>query len=138
MDVDVELLIPGVQCREDSGPSAEELWIGEQLRERLRCGGEERVGELAFVVTPQLVELMWDGEDDVMMGHAEQSLLPSIEPFFAWQPSTLGATAVQAGVVCDLVIMPFGATVDVAAHLACSAMNNAPSSVTHIIGQLPR
>ncbi len=56
MDVDVELLIPGVQCREDSGPPAEELWIGEQLRERLRCGGEERVGELAFVVTPELVE----------------------------------------------------------------------------------
>jgi hypothetical protein len=28
--------------------------------------------------------LMWNREDDVMMGHAEQTLLPSIEPVLAW------------------------------------------------------
>ncbi len=138
MNVDIEFLVPCVQGRQDTGSPAEILWIIEQLRKCLRSGGEERVGELAFVVTPELVELVWDGEDDVMMGHAEQPLLPSIEPFFAWQPGTLRATAVQTRVVSDLVVMPFGATVNVTAHFASSAVDDAPRRVAHVIGQFPR
>jgi hypothetical protein len=44
----------------------------------------------------------------------------------------------QAGVIGDLVVMTLGTTVDVSSHFTRSAMDNAPSGMSHVRGQLPR
>ena len=132
MHVLLQFLIPGVQSGQDSDASAQELGIAEQFAEGLRSGGKERVGERGFVASPDLVEFMRDGEDDMMMRAWEQSLSATIEPSFFGQPTALRAGPMPTGVVSDLMKVSVGATVEMATEFSSSTVLDGPGGAVHL------
>jgi hypothetical protein len=60
-------LAPGMQRREQSGLRAEVLWICQQLLQCPGGRGEQRRGETPAIESPNRVQLVWYGKDNVVM-----------------------------------------------------------------------
>ena len=72
-----------------------------QLDEGLGGGLEQEVVDDSLVSQSDGVEVFWQGEDDVEIGHWQQVCFLSLQPSFFVQPLALGAMPVPAGVVGD-------------------------------------
>ena len=135
MNVRLELLIPGMQCGENSDTSSQVLGIGQELGQRLGGGSKEDVCQLGTVESPEDIELMREGKDDVMMRTGQQSLFPAVEPLSFGKPSALRAAAVPTGVVGNLMEVAVGATVDMPPELASATVLNRPCRPVHVRGE---
>ena len=68
------------------------------------CGMEQCIVNLFWVLFSQRVELLWQGKDNVVVGHREQFALPLHDPPFAVGGLALGAVTVAAAIV-EMLLM---------------------------------
>lgn len=75
-----EGLPPCVQHGQGTDACAKVLWIAANHQQRLACGREQDVVELARSCQSEGIEQLRYGEDDVEVGHGQELLLPLLEP----------------------------------------------------------
>jgi hypothetical protein len=114
-------LTPGVEGGNDAGLCADMFWIREELEEGIPYALEEEAGHLPDVEEPEIIELMGDGEDDVVMAAGEKSLLLPFQPLRDLCPFALRAEAMAAGVVPMPLIVAFRTCFHVTAEFGGSA-----------------
>jgi hypothetical protein len=96
MVMENERLTPGVQCRYDSRLCPDMPLIKKELKQAVPNGNEEYVRHPPHVQYPNIVKLMGNGEDHMIMGAAEQSLILFFEPLLKLKPIALRADAMFA------------------------------------------
>jgi len=69
---------------------------------------------------------MRDAEDQVVVVHRQQFLLPGTQPFLPCVGLTLGAMAISAGVVRDGLMPATNALIAMAAECGCTASLDCP------------
>lgn len=114
---------PSVQRRQIGGRCTQVLRIGEQLRERLAHRGEQQLRHRGAVAAPQRVQLVRDGEDQVMVRARQEPRALALKPPLDRQPLALRTDALVTGVV----ERPFDVPLRAAAHVATELRRAAPS-----------
>lgn len=94
-----QILPPAVQDGEEADLRAEVAGIGGDGGESGGACGEQDLVQRRFVAQDQVVELLGDGENDVMVVDGQQFILPAVDPLRARRVAALRAVAVAAGVV---------------------------------------
>ena len=123
MDVRVQIQAasPGVQRQEYAGLCAQVARIGEQLEQRVACGGEQCTHHRIGVEHPQDVEFVRNGEHHVPVRALDQTRTGAFEPTFFGQTVALGTGAVATRVVPHALEVSVGAALHVAAQLGGAA-----------------
>ena len=125
VDVGSELLVPGVKQSDETDLASESIVrIFPEGLQRLAGGTEKKVID-GFLIVHHLgdgVQLVWEGENHVEIGHGQQLGPASLHPAGAGHGLALGAVAVAAGVVVDALESAPIALLDMAAHLGCAAL----------------
>ena len=111
VDVRVEGLgaSPGVEGGEEADFGAEVAFVPEQLLQGFAAGFGQMIGAPGAVVSPQVVQFVRQGEDDVVVVAGEESGLGSIEPVV-----DIGVLAARAAAMPTAVGLAFGMAVRVA------------------------
>ena len=107
---------PGVQGENKGRARAEILRIAQQFSQRVAHRGEEDPRHRNAIERPRHVQLMRDGEDQVVVRAGKRPRLLRFEPAFGRDRLALRAAALVTRVVPGACDVPFGATLDVAAQ----------------------
>lgn len=96
---------PSVERCEDAGPRAEEAIVSEQCQEGISDASKEQRVHRAPIVVPERLELVGDGEDDVVVIARQNLRPPCLEPAIDADPCTLRARTMSARVVVDACLV---------------------------------
>jgi len=97
--VRLEGLSPGVQDGEQADPSAEMPGIGCDFQQRGRAGFEQQSKEPPLVLPHRRHERVRHAEDQVIVAHRQQFLLPLGEPLVAGVGLALGAVRLRGAIL---------------------------------------
>src|SRR5215472_212533 len=96
-----QVLTPGVEDREKADFRSQMFRITRDLEKGFCAGAEQQVIEHLLVLQHELRELLWQGEDDMNVGHCQKIVLTSRDPLIAGAVLTLRAVAIATAVVGD-------------------------------------
>jgi len=119
-----ELLAPGVEGEEGTGPGAEVAGIGGELEQGVARAVEAQIPEGSVVGRPQEREVVGNGEDEVMMRAPEQGGRLPRQPALHANERAARAVAVPAGVVPHADEVTVRAAGDVAAQRGRAAVED--------------
>ena len=78
--VQMKLLTPGVKSGDHPGPGAKVSRVRRQLEKGIADALEQQLAQLPIVAQPQDIQLVWDREDDVVMGAPEEDPGLTLKP----------------------------------------------------------
>ena len=130
-----QILAPGVEDGEEPDFSAEMLRVGGNDRHGGRAGCKQQLVKQLFVAQGQIVELLGDGEHDVVVVDGQQFALPAFEPFGSGQIPALGAMAVTAGVVGNALMKAVAADLHMPTQRGGPARLDGPHQTQLIVRQ---
>ena len=112
----LQLAAPGVQHGDGPGPGTQPLWVVRERGHRRPRAAEQQPVHLALVAPEDAVQLMGNGEHDVVVADVQKVAALAGHPGLAAVRLALGAVAVAAAVVADELVTAALAAVDVAAE----------------------
>jgi len=111
--MEVESLAPTLKGGDRAGQTAEPFGVREEVAQAFPCRAKEQVGEVSSVVSPEVVQLLGDGEDDLVVATGQRAGLLGLDPFFGFFRAAQRAASVPTGVVANDFVMSFGTFVHV-------------------------
>lgn len=78
---------------------------------------------------------MWQGEDDMEIGHAQHFLLAPRQPSLPGLGLTLGTMAIAAGVVGEGLVVAAGTSIEVTAERGGTAATDSPQHTELLIAE---
>ncbi len=130
-----ERLTPRVQRSEHAGRSTQVLRIGEQFLQGAGGRCEQRRRKRLAIESPQRVQIVGNGKDDVVVRASEQALRPTIEPLFACKQSALRTTSMSTRVVDDALLVALGAANDMPTERHRTTRQDVVGGVPHVFGK---
>jgi hypothetical protein len=125
MRVELELLIPGMQDREETNFRTEMSWIASDFEKCFRTGAEQQIVDDFLVLQSQWRELRRQREHHMDVTRREKLSLARGDPAFPGRGLTLRAVAIAAAVVRDGGTMPAAGTfVEMAAECGGTTLPN--------------
>ena len=112
----LEVLAPGVEDGQEADLGPEVLGVGGDLLQGLGGGAEQQAVDHARVLQGDRAERRREGEDDVEILDGQQLGFAGLHPVRGGGGLALGAVAVAAGVVGDLLVAAAVALLDVPAQ----------------------
>src|SRR5215471_11147462 len=104
MGMQQQVLSPGVQNADHSNLGAQVPGISGYLEQGLSAGGEQQVVKQTWVVHGQDIQLVRHGKNDMEVVGGQKFSLSRRQPALACLCLALGATAISAGVVGDVLM----------------------------------
>ena len=123
-------LPPGVKDAVEADLAAQPLRIAAESKKRCRRTFKQQVVYQASVVADDIMQEVWQGEDDVVVSHRENIFDSMRNPLLTCDPLAFGAVPVPAGIVLFLAMPAAIALVDVITVLGRTAMGN---GVHHLV-----
>src|SRR5207247_1956625 len=115
----LQLVAPGVQCRQQADACSKLVGIGSDLQEGL-CGGvEQQAIQFVAVAHDQSAQAMRQREDHMEVRYGQQVAALAFQPSQTLVTAALGTVAIAAGVVVITDVAAVGAAGGVAAE-GCS------------------
>ena len=118
----LELLIPGVQHRDETDLSAQTPLA--KLKQCFADGFKEQAEENLFVGENQAVEKVRQGEDQMEVSHRQKLSGLLLKPLGLGQRLALGAVAVTAGVISRVLKATSVALLEMTSQLLSAADRN--------------
>ena len=126
---------PGVQRRDEGRCGAQIARVFQQLDKHRAHRAEKKVRHARAVPAPQRVQLVRDGEDEMMVRAGDQACALALEPLLGGERLTLRAAALMARVVERALDVPLRTPAHVAAELGGAAARDPVRRAMHVRGQ---
>jgi len=101
-----KLLPPGVQSHDRPRQRSQVVRIAGQFEQRITRAVKQKGRQLTVVEVPKDVQVVWDGEDDVVVGTAKQDPRLPFQPHPKPVEGTARTVPIPAGVVADSLDVP--------------------------------
>src|SRR5215467_3833477 len=97
-------LSPGMKQAKEADPGAQALRVGGDLEQGLGSRSKQQVIDDSFVLQRQCRELLRQGKHHMEILDGQQFISARLHPLGSGCSLALGAMAITAGVICDLLI----------------------------------